>query len=186
MRVCYREPSLSVRLACIGCLWFAIPLQAGIPAESRTESKQLRPTAKSPCESASITTASQSDVRAMLGSIDGLSLVKDQYETTAAYSERVTKAMSILERQMLATPVGPRVLFAVPIRGFLTTYDADKGTLTLKGGSYDSPFDTTWVNTSSNRTYAGFVTAKTDEDLGKYVGENSFGVRRDIWKSKSH
>ncbi len=127
-----------------------------------------------------------SDAKAIAASllVGPLRKPKDEFESTAAYEKRITNAEAVTLPD--GSSASAQLVFKLTdlqggSDGSGAYYDADMETLTLK-------LDVTAVSNYSDTIKAGARTvllATPDfQDLGTYVGQNAFGVKREISRSK--
>jgi TonB family protein len=112
---------------------------------------------------------------------------KNEFETTAKFNERVNNPVNIKLGGNL-TAANTLVFVYKPFGNFVSDglsaeYNADKEILSVK--ILTNSFDGQAGNTTDNRFLAYFGTAVKPSILksdGSYIGENSFGVKRNIQK----
>lgn len=99
-------------------------------------------------------------------------LAKSDYETSQAYEDRLSKMMGGISE----------VTFVTPVPAQTGKYDADTETFTLEKSELSGYFSEMFLldGKSGTETYLGEDLATTRVPLRSFVGENAFGVKRNI------
>ncbi len=119
---------------------------------------------------------------------------KDEFETTTKFTERITNPANIKFAGNL-TAADTLVFVYEPsandygfINGLLVEYDADKEVLnaTINTDRVSAYIDVSTTNIKKLDFSATTVKSQTMKSEGIYVGENTFGVKRDIEKFRGN